>query len=893
VTGERLYRALLRVLPPRLRREHGVELAQAFRERVREARETRRGTWSLWAFLVRDVTLAAARAWSWELRRAARAHSTRRETPMRLDALVQDLSFALRSFARRPGFAVAAALTLGLGVGATTTIWSVVDGVLLSPLPYPDADRLVQLGTHFESAGGLFEGRLGPMSPGDVFDLQETSATLGAVASSRLERRVLTGEGEPEEISAAGVSAEFFDVIAVRPAHGRAFTHEEDMPGAPAVAVLSYGFWNRRYAADLGALDKTLLLDGVPFTVVGVMPADFHPPEAISHQGVDVWYPLVHVGDALDDRGTFFVQGIARLENGTELDAAREELEVIGDRISLAYPDTPARRLGLAPLHERTVGDVGETLWVLLGGVGFLLLIACVNVASLFLVRATEREREMAVRSALGAARGRVVRQLVTEGLLLSLAGAAVAVGLAHMGVGAFRRWTPRGIPRLDEVGVDPGVLAFALLLAVATGVAFSTAPAARTLGRAVDPLREHASGAGRERGRSRSLFVVVQTAVALVLFLGAGLLVNSFVRLQGVGPGFEPEGVAWTRLYLRGDAYTPESRVALYRELLARLRDMPGVVAVGGTDNLPLSANRSNTLISPDGLVLGADEDPPAVSWHAVLPGTFEALSIQFLRGRAFNDSDDGAAPPVAIVNEAAARMLWPGHDPVGQRFVSGRPDSGNPPVTIVGLVADVRHEGLAIPPEPEMYLPALRTPRVLMNVLVRAEGDDPAALLGPVRQVIRDFAPELPLPAYGTLSAHVAGSILEPRFYALLASAFAVAALALTLVGVYGTLAYTVELRAHELGVRMALGARGRDVLASVIRRGMALVGIGLALGLALGWVTTGAMERFVFGISPRDPATFVATGFALTAMGLVACLVPAIRAARLDPVRQLRRE
>ena len=835
--GELLYRALLRLLPPRLRRDRGAEM----------------------------------------------------EGAAAMETLLQDLVYALRSFRRRPGFALTAVLTLALGVGATTTIWSVVDGVLLSPLPYPAPDRLVQLGTLFRDDDG---GRLRALSPPDVFDVQETSTTLEASAASRLERRVLGGDGEPEELSTAGVSAEYFEVLRVAPALGRAFTPEEDAAEGPPVAVLSHGFWRRRLGGDPGAVGRTLVLDGALFTVVGVMGPDFHPPGAIHHQDVELWYPLARVNDALDDRGSFFVQGIARLAPGSSMEGARAELAALGDRLSQAYPDGPRRRLGLAPLRESTVGDVGRTLWVLFGGVGLLLLIACANVANLFLVRATERDREMAVRAALGAGRWRTLRQLLTEGLVLAGAGGVVAVGLAHLGVGAFRRWSPSGIPRLDEVGVDPEVLAFALILSVATGLVFSAAPAARALGSATDPLREHASGASRGRARARSLLVIAQTAVALVLFVGAGLLVNSFVRLQRVDPGFDVGGVAWLRVYLRGDAYTSETRAAFYRDLLERARAIPGVEVVGGTDNLPLTRNRSRSFVSPTGLVLGPDESPPAVSWHAVLPGTFEALRMPVLGGRAFTERDDDQGPPVAMVNQAAANLLWPGEDPVGQTYVPGTPDSGNDPITVVGIVADVRHQRLDTPPEPEMYLSAFQFPRVLMNLLARTDGD-PGALLEPLRQAVWEMDAGLPLPDHGTLSSHAADSIIEPRFYTLLLSTFAAVALALALVGVYGTLAYTVELRAHELGVRLALGARGEDLLGLVLRRGMTLVGVGLVLGCVLSLLAAGTLERFVFGITARDPATLAAVSAALAALSVVACLIPALRAARLDPLTTLRSE
>jgi putative ABC transport system permease protein len=386
---------------------------------------------------------------------------------------------------------------------------------------------------------------------------------------------------------------------------------------------------------------------------------------------------------------------------------------------------------------------------------------------------------------------------------------------------------------------------------------------------------------------------VVAQTAVALVLFVGAGLLVNSFVRLQRVDPGFDAEGVAWLRVYLQGDAYAEaDARTAFHRELLERARSLPGVGAVGGTDNLPLTANRSNAFVSPAGLVLGEGESPPAVSWHSVLPGTFETLGVPVLRGRSFTDRDDAAGPGVAMVNEAAANLLWPGEDPVGKTYLPGRPDGGADPITIVGVVADVRHQRLATPPEPEMYLPAFQIPRVLMNLLVRTEGD-PAELLEPLRQAVWEMDRMLPLPDYGTLSDHAADSILEPRFYTLLLSTFAAVALVLALVGVYGTLAYTVELRAHELGVRMALGARSGEVLTLVVRRGMTMVAVGLALGLVLSRMLSGALDRFVFGIGPGDPATMAVVAVALAALALVACVIPAVRAARLDPVTTLRQE
>ena len=879
--GERAYALLLRLLPGRLRDEHGEELLEAYRDRSIEPRHRGPlGRLRLWTLLLTDLPRAAA------LVRRPRDPRPRGDGPM--TALAQDVRFAARSFRRRPGFALAALATLTLGVGAGTAVFSVVDGIVLRPLPYPEADRLVVVGTTDGASDRAFSS-----SPVDVRDWAERSRTLEALAASRLERRILRGDGEPEEVMGAGVSAAYFDVLGVRPALGRPFTAAEDRPGVEGVAVLSHAFWTRRFGGDLGTLGRTLRLDGEPFTVVGIMGPGFHPPEAVHHGDVEVWYPIQRVQDDLTERGNFFVQALGRLTPGATVEAAREELEAIGRALSAETPEVGLRWPMPEPMRDRTVGEVGPRLLLLGGAVGLLLLIACANVANLFLLRASERAREMAVRSALGAGRGRLSRQLVTESVVLCGAAGLLALGVAEGAVRAFRAYGPGDLPRLSEVGVDYRVLAFGMALSLVTGIVFGLLPS-RSVARArpAGTLREGAAGAGGGRAGLRGGLVVAQTAVALVLLVGAGLLVHSFVRLVGVEPGFEAEGVAWMTVRLDGDAYpTDEERSAFFAALLRDVEALPGVRAAGGTNILPLSPSRNQTWARPEGLEVPEGEEPPLVSWHQVLPGTFEALGIPVLRGRGFTPRDDATAPSVVAVNESLARTFWPERDALGRRVAMG---SGPDPrwATVVAVVGDVRQRGLAAEPTPELYVPFLALPRTAASLVARTDGG-PAGLLPAMRERAQELDPSLPLDDYGTLADHVRASVTAPRFYAGLLAAFAALALLLAVVGVYGTTAYAVAQRRHEVGVRMALGARGRDVSALLVRRGARLTALGLALGLGGALLATRVLEDFVYGVTPTDPATLAAVTATLGGLGLLAAWLPARRAARQDPARTLRSE
>lgn len=880
-----MYGLLLRLYPRDFVEEYGEDLRQSVRDRLDEDRfRGATGRLRLWMFLLADLARSAPTAW-W---RAAR-EQREREGRTTMGDLRRDLALATRTFRRRPGFFLTAALTLALGVGAATAIFSVVDGVILRPLPYPEPDRLVQLGTTYGEST-----RLSSTSPPDFEDWRERNRVMASLAASRLERRTLLGDGPPTSLETAGVSPSFFGLLGAEPALGRGLAEEDGRPGAAPVTVVSHGLWRSRWGGDSGVVGRTLRLDGVPFTVVGVMGPDFHPPEAIHHQDVQAWYPLVHVDDPLDQRGFGFLQVIGRLADGATLEGARQEMAAIGRALSAEYPENGERGVAMEPLIVRTVGDVGGTLGMLLGAVGLLLLIACVNVAHLFLVRATEREREMALRNVLGAGRGRVVRQLLAESLVLALVSGVLAVLVAYGGVEAFRAFGPGDLPRLSEVAVDGRVLLFALALSALTGIAFGLVPA-RSAAR-LDPavaLRESgtATSAGRRRAKLRSGLVIAETAVAMVLCVGAGLLVNSFVRLHRVDPGFDPEGVAWLQVRAPDAADTDEARVRFFQDVLARVRAVPGVVSAGGGNNLPLDGNQSLTGITPDGMALGADERPPAVSFHQVMPGYFEALDVPVMEGRVPGEQDVAGAPNVAVVNRALAHRLWPG-GAVGGRFTFGVPDEDSEWWTVVGVVGDVRQQALATEAEGELYVPFLQRPRTILRVTASTAGD-PGAALPAIRRAVWSIDPDLPLDQAGTLRSTVAQSVVEPRFYTLLLSGFAAVALALALVGIYGTLAYTVEQRARELGVRMALGADAGSVRRMVLRRGMVLAAVGVAVGGGSALVATRALEGFVYGIEPSDPATLAGVTVAILGVTALACWIPALRATRLDPAVTLRAE
>jgi putative ABC transport system permease protein len=891
--AERLYGWLLLLYPRGFRRSFGRELRASMRAHGAEARH--RGVWGgmrLWGFLVMDLmrSLPAAHVDAARHRRRVRrraSESNRREATM-LSNLLQDVRHAVRSYLRSPGFALACILTLALGIGATTTIFSVVDAVLLRPLPYPAPDRLVQIGMRFGSI------QVSAGSPPDFFDIRARARTFDALAAARMQWLDLAGDGEPERFDAVGVTASYFDVLQVRPALGRAFDASGDVAGGEAVVVLSHGLWQRRFGGASAVLGRPLMLNGRPWTVIGVMPEGFVPPSAVYHEAVSMWFPLGQVEDDLTTRGDAFVQLIGRLAPDASIAAAEAELATIAAALDAEYPDGNERRYWIAGLHARTVGDVGGRLYVLLGAVTFLLLIACANVANLFLVRATERGREIALRAALGARRRRIAAQLLTESVVIGLAGGMVGVLLAQVGLSAFRALGPGDVPRLAEAALDVRVLGFATAVSLATSALFGLAPVLGGVrARLAQTMRDGGHGAttGRTQHALRGTLVAGQIAVALVLLVGAGLLINSFVRLSRVDAGFDPDHAVWLQVTLPERYQSAASRALFFDRLRERLRQLPGVMAAGGIHGLPLDGNRSITSLSIEGVAYASEQDLPRVAHHSATPGYFAALGIAIVQGRDFTSEDRADAPPVVIVSETFARTHWPDEAPLGKRVQVGA--ATEPWATVVGVAGDVRHHGLAEPAEPLLYRPVAQFARGNLTFALRYENGDAGALLRSARQAVWDLDATLPLDRFGTLTAHVRGSLVQPRFYTLLLAGFGVVALGLAFVGLYGTLAYTVRTRAREIGIRLALGAAGRDVHRIVIGQGMRLAAIGIVVGAAGALVASRVLRSLVFDVTPTDAPTFAAVALAMALVSLAACWLPARRAAGTDPMRTLRAE
>jgi putative ABC transport system permease protein len=801
----------------------------------------------------------------------------------------EDVRQAVRALGRAPAFTVAAAGTLALGIGATTMMFGVVDAILLQALPYPEADRLVRIGVRYEE----FES--GAVSPPDFFDVAERTETFAAVAASRLQWMSWAAEGEPEQLDAAGVTASYFEVIGEVPMFGRAFRPADDRRGGEAVVVLSHGFWQRRFGGSRDVIGRSMTLNDGVWTIVGVMPSTFRGPEAIYHGNIELWFPLGRIDDALDDRGSAFLQMIGRLAEGRTIEAAHAELQSIGAAIGEADAEGGRRQFWLADLRERTVNDAGTLLWLLFGAVGLLLVISCANVAHLFMVRATERTREIAVRAAIGAGRGRIVRQLVTESTVLALLAGVLGTLLAWAGIVAFRAFGPGDLPRLAEVSIDARVLGFALGLSLLTGIVFGLAPARTALRSGLTgSLRESgiALTSGRSRTRFRSTLVVVQTSLALVLLVGAGLLMNSLLRLSRVDPGFDARNVVWLDVRLP-DRYEEAERRVFFDALLARMEAVPGVRSVGGIQGKPLDRNRSVTNVLPEGETLAQAEGAPRTSWTVVTPGYFDALGISLLAGRTFTADDGPGGPDVVVVSRAFADRFWPRGDAVGKRMRMGQLGDEARYLTVAGVVDDVLQFGLEISAEPMVYRPYAQVPRVWLGMVVRHDGMAAAQLIPALRQAVWLIDASLPLEDFGTMDAHVRQSIGEPRFRVIALTTFSTVATLLAFVGLYATLAWLVRTRRRELGIRMALGAAAADVRRMVVVRGMVLAIAGVAIGLVAALGAGRVLATMVFGITTSDVSTFALVAAGMIAISFLACWLPARRAAATDPARILRQE
>ncbi len=795
-----------------------------------------------------------------------------------MQSTIQDIRFAARTLIRNPTFGIMAVVTLGLGIGASTAIFSAVDGVLLRPLPYDHPSELAFLGTTWD------DPRPGWTSVPDFIDWENRLTSFRSLTASQPDAIVLFGGEEPERLLMARVSPAFFSTLGAFPSHGRVFANEEHRTGVEPVAILSHSLWLRRWGGERSIVGEVLDTSRGPVRVIGIMPASFEPPVAMWLQDIDIWFPLeVDSAAYAESRGSRSLRVIGRLRPGVSLEAARLEVENLARVMAVEYPEVYRLGdvnlgIGLVSLLDMTVGGTSGDLVMLLASTGLLLLIGCANVANLLLARATTRGREIALRITLGASRGRMIRQLLTESVFLSGLGACIGVGLAFAGVQAFQTFGPVDFPRLAEVQVRTGVLGFACGLALISGVLFGLAPA----------LTLQSTGR-RSRTRLRTFLVVVETAVALVLLSGAGLLVNSYVRLHHVDSGFNPDHLLLTEVGLHSSYTSDEQRAAFIRDLLNRTRAIPGVESASAIADPPMSGIMWFASLVTEG---SEDTEPPPVAAHLVTEQFFETMGIRLLAGRTFKLRDDAHQPRVAIINETLARRYWPTGNPVGHRIrLSRRPKA--PWVTIVGLVNDIRHVHLSLPPEPELYVPYSQNAWYgWMSIVVRTP-TAPETIASSLRQTIRAVDPAVPFDGVSLMQDRLSTALSAPRFRTLIVSGFAAMALVLAAVGIYGSVLYTVEQRKHEVGIRMALGAQSSDILRTILRQGLVMILAGITSGIAGVIVISRLWESFLFEITAVDLPTVSLVVVSLSGTALLACYIPARRATRVDPMVTLRSE
>ena len=807
-----------------------------------------------------------------------------------MDTLSQDIRYAFRRLLKSPGFAAVVILTLGLGIGANSAIFSVVNGVVFRALPYPQPDRLVRL---FQVGD---DGAMSVFTPMNYLDVQAGMRALESSAAFTGAGFTLTSDGEPERVEGAAASASFFDVLGVKPALGRGFLPDENQPGKTHVAVISHGLWTRRFNADPRILGRSILLNSESHTVVGVMPEGFSYPTKR-----DVWTPLEYDTQfTQQSRGAWYLSILARLRPGATVEHAVTEIAAIGRRLEAEFPATNLNvKMTAQGLHSYVTGDIKPKLLVLLAAVGFVLLIACANVANLLLARAAARESEIAVRAALGAGRGRLVRQLLTESVVLAIGGGLLGLLLAVLGTKLLLSLQPAGIPRLDVVRVDGAVIAFTACVAIATGVLFGIIPAFQaTRGDLVSSLKEGGKGAlaGRRAGRMREGLVVAEIALAVMLLAGAGLLMRSFARLQSVNPGFRASQSLTFRTALPAAAYRGEpERASFYQQALERVTRLPGVTSAGAISALPLSGSSFGFTFTIEGDPPPRPGEEPGMQTRVVTPDFFKSMGVPLLRGRGFTAADNAAAPQVVLLSEAAVTRYFPSTNPIGRRITlgwgrgPGRPRNGG---EVVGIVGSVKQFGLDEAEQPEIYIPHAQTPMAGMTFVVHT-AVEPTTLADAVRREVRALDPSLPVTALEPLETVVARSISQPRFYMLVLGIFAAVALVLASIGIFGVVSYAVSQRTREMGIRIALGASRERVLGMVLGNAMRVAVIGVVVGLISAIILSRTLASLLFDLSPTDPITYAAVGVGLSLVALLASYLPAWRATRVDPVVALRAE
>ena len=811
-----------------------------------------------------------------------------------MDSVFKDLRFALRGVLKRRAFTAIAIVTLGLGIGASTAIFSVVNSVMLRKLPYPNADRLVAIQEINR------EGKPGQVTGPNFLDWRAQNTVFEHLSAIRITNANLALADQAERIDLAQTSADFFDAFGVAPQLGRLFVAADEQAGHAPAAVLSDALWRRKFGADPSLVGRQVNLDGKSYTVVGIAPRGFQYPDK-----TEAWLPPLKLAPQINDRleptqrrGMGYLSAIALLKHGVTLTQAASEMETITARLRQQYPDTNNNRFDrVLSLQAYLVGDSNKMLWLLFGAVMFVLLIACANVANLLLATAATRSKEMAIRTALGASRLRVMRQLLTESTILALAGGVLGLALSTYGVMAIKKLLPGDFPRLSEINMDWRVFGFTLCSSLLTGFLFGFAPALHSSRADVqEAMKETGRGtAGSARHtRLRHALIVTEVALSVVLLAGAGLLFRSFMRLQSVNAGFTPQQVLTAQLSPAGPKFQNDADyVAFYEQVLERTRNIPGVQSAGVINRLPLSYGPT-VGFRIEGRAVTTPDKWPVTNFRSVSVDYFRTMNIPVVQGRAFTSADDANAPPRLMINQALAQRDWPGEDPVGKRVTFGNPAPNNQPVwfEIIGVTANARSLELREEASPELYFAFKQNPFETNAIVIRSTVE-PQSIAPALRQVVAEVDNAVPVSAVQTMEHVVSQSVTQPRFNLFLLGLFSSIALLLSAAGIYGVTAYTVTQRTHELGVRLALGAQVTDVLKLVLGEGMAVIGAGLVLGLVASFGLMRLLRSLLFGVGENDPLTFAAITFVLLLVALLACYIPARRATKVDPLTALRYE